>query len=221
MGGEAAFGKRTKDGVYSLSVCPCPGSAARRSRSSAESSRGSSPVTPGPGNPADGVLGCPLPAQRSSGPGDTGQGWRPVPGLPVPAKGWFGCRAGESGAVGNSQVYPWGPCPTAEPACGHMPTGENIHLLPFPQPCAFTALCLNQTSFVRRRCVPRQLRIGDNCDLGLCLHPAGVGCFWRHLGAFCPASAPRRGPLSQALGTANRKGSIFYMAVPPRLSDCI
>lgn len=114
----------------------------------------------------------------------------PAPGTPGRAGGRSRCpprgclslqragsggRAGESVAMGSSQIYPWGLCPTAEPAWGQMPTRGNIHLLPFPKPCVFTGLCLNQTS-VRRGCVPRQLRIGDNCrEMGLCLHPAGMG----------------------------------------------
>lgn len=158
LAGEVADGKGTKDGVVPLSVCPRPGSAARPRRSSAESSRGgSSPVTPGPGNPENpGFLGCALPAQSSSGPGDTGQGWRsvplPSPGLPVPAKGWFGWQGrGERGHGEQPDI------PVGSLSHGRASLGPDAHEGKHP-PFAFSqTLCFYWVVFKP-----------DICKKGMC-----------------------------------------------------
>lgn len=90
--------------------------------------------------------------------GATGRGGQLVPPIPGDAFSSFSLKmAGLCGGAGESRASSparWGPCATAAPAWGQMPSagatpGVSV-LASLPQNRVFTALYLNQTAFMRR-----------------------------------------------------------------------
>lgn len=141
------------------------------------------------------------PARREAGWGRRADvaGW--CPAIPGDAFSSFSLKSlcGGSGDSSASSPARWGPCPTAVPAWGQMPspgaTPGVSALSPSPEPC-FYRLVFKPDGFyeegTRLRAPPWRAAAPSYC----------TGFFWGHLGAFCPFT---RSPL-RILGTAPRHG---------------
>lgn len=169
-------------------------------------------------------------APAGAGTGSPGRRWWSVPPLPrvclsetFSAKRWFAWRGRGQRGRGDSQTCPWVPVPRPRQTGGRFPRREEsssgLALASYParsfyrywfyfKPDIFYTL--NQTYFI----IPGYPGTGEN-PRELRPHLALVpSCFWRHLGAFCLASTSRQDPLSPAVGTTNRKGSMLAMPLP-------
>lgn len=218
---------RTEFVICLLSVCPHP----RSDPPAAPALRGSQAGSPWPRYPGEGSLGVhsrrkflSIPGHRSSDPvggrmGATGRGGRLMPPIPGDAFPSFSLKmAGLCGGAGESRASSparWGPCATAAPAWGQMPSagatpGVSV-LASSPEPC-FYRLVFKPDSFYEEGTRLRAPPSRAAAPLGACtqlMHRLFLGTF----GCFLPSICPFIGSLLQILGTANRQDSI--LAVPP------